>query len=612
HWVYGVEAAHYVVHLSNVHNITVDWIYAADSGTGLRIDGGCGGSCGNITVTRIMVNQTAPADTFSYGIYLGGPIHGLYLEGITLSTLSFGMDINTAPGSKVTVRDLQTDGSVTTLFNLDMDYYGIDMEVYDSILSASSEIANLVSDTADVNVSLINSPMGSGALSLLGEALLNVSWYLNLTLQDGSLAPLDCTLNTNYHGGGLFSSLDMADGEGQLILTERSINETGEIDIFFDLDLVVQSDVPVHYMLGENMHIDENRDLVFVFDIPPYNDMPGDIEFEEDGEYEVNLSEFFHDLEMDLTYDIFSGPDLDPVLGGGLYPLLSIGTVENDWNGASWVTIEATDGGENVTSTNVTVNVLPINDAPRLLIDPPYLEIEEEGTGYFNFTGLVMDPEGDDIIWTVSEAVGLDLDWDEDKLNLTFTGEENWFGLTVIDLNITDGVDWTIVPIEVNVTSVNDIPTWTLMLKNGNEAPMVEYVYNETTNWTVYLLETEEDIPVEFWINATDIETAELIYSFVGADLLHGTMEVEMYQIEIIVNETTNETEMQNITVPMNFTYTPFENDNNGDLVKFIVSDGEGQTETWVWFHVMPVNDPIEFTAPAEWNVTVDIGTLFT
>ncbi|MEA3558841.1 MAG: hypothetical protein U9R75_06255, partial [Candidatus Thermoplasmatota archaeon] len=42
------------------------------------------------------------------------------------------------------------------------------------------------------------------------------------------------------------------------------------------------------------------------------------------------------------------------------------------------------------------------------------------------------------------------------------------------------------------------------------------------------------------------------------------------------------------------------------------VSDGEGQTETWVWFHVMPVNDPIEFTAPAEWNVTVDIGTLFT
>ncbi|MEA3558899.1 MAG: hypothetical protein U9R75_06550, partial [Candidatus Thermoplasmatota archaeon] len=150
HWVYGVEAAHYVVHLSNVHNITVDWIYAADSGTGLRIDGGCGGECGNITATRIMVNQTAPASPSSYGINLGGPIHGLYLEDITLSNLSFGIDINTYPGSKVTVRGLQTYGSINTLFNLDQDYQGIDMEVYDSFLEAV-EIACLESDTADVN-----------------------------------------------------------------------------------------------------------------------------------------------------------------------------------------------------------------------------------------------------------------------------------------------------------------------------------------------------------------------------------------------------------------------------------------------------------------------------
>ncbi|MCK5773708.1 MAG: hypothetical protein KAH57_07950, partial [Thermoplasmata archaeon] len=494
----------------------------------------------------------------------------------------------------------------------DQDYYGIEMDVYDSYLEATSEIAYLISDTADVNVNLINSTMGPGSISLTGEALFNVSWYLNLTMQDGGMAPLDCALNTYYHGGDLFSTLHMPDGEGQLILTERSIYETGQKDLFFDLDLVVQNDGFVHYMLGENMHIDDNSDLAFILNLPPYNEMPEDIEFDEDEAYEVNLSEFFHDLENDLTYETSSGPDLDPKVVEGLYPLLTIETAENDWNGASWVVIEATDGGGNATSANVTVNVHPVNDAPRFTADIPEFKIIEEGTGYFNFTGIMMDPEGDAMTWTIPETVGLDLDWDEDNWNLTFTGIENWFGLTGIDVNVTDGEDWINVYIEVNVTPVNDIPTWSLMLKNGTEAPMAEYVYNETTNWTVYLIETDEDVPVEFWIDASDIETAELLYSFGGADLLHGTVDVEVYQIEVIVNATTNETEMQNVTVPMNFTYTPLEDDSLGDVVMFNVTDGEDTMSYKVWFRVAPVNDPPVFTAPSEWNTTADLDTLIT
>ncbi|MCK5772330.1 MAG: hypothetical protein KAH57_00940, partial [Thermoplasmata archaeon] len=166
HWVYGIEASNYVVQLSNAHNITIDQLFSSDSGTGLRIDGGCGGSCGNITATRIIANQTAPAALSSYGITLWGPIHGLYMEDISLTTLSYGIDLNTAPGSKVTVRDLMVYWSVETLFNLDQDYYGIEMDVYDSYLEATSEIAYLISDTADVNVNLINSTMGPGSISL--------------------------------------------------------------------------------------------------------------------------------------------------------------------------------------------------------------------------------------------------------------------------------------------------------------------------------------------------------------------------------------------------------------------------------------------------------------
>jgi hypothetical protein len=43
-----------------------------------------------------------------------------------------------------------------------------------------------------------------------------------------------------------------------------------------------------------------------------------------------------------------------------------------------------------------------------------------------------------------------------------------------------------------------------------------------------------------------------------------------------------------------------------------MVGDGENSTIVRVWFNVTPVNDPIEFDAPSDWNASVDLNIAFT
>ncbi|MCK5772329.1 MAG: hypothetical protein KAH57_00935 [Thermoplasmata archaeon] len=483
-------------------------------------------------------------------------------------------------------------------------------------LSAEEETMIMNGSTNPQRVEFINTTWNAGSPNeLAGDAYLNVSWNMDVSIADGIGRPINSRLTIQPSGGGPLNQMDSNVGEfNKVLMKDRSIDPSG-YDLLYLYDLTfISNDHPGEFQTVEDHHVGEYTLWEIEINLPPSNDLPGTLDVDEDQWLELDLYDHFIDPEgevMEFKFNISSSLDLVQT-GGSTSGDIKFRNKQPDWHGIGWVEITATDSGGKTTTANATVEVHAVNDGPRFTAEIPEFEIMEEGTGYFNFTGVVTDPEGDAITWTIPDAEGLDLDWDEDHWNLTFTGVENWFGLTGIDVNITDGTYWSIDHIVVNVTPVNDIPTWSLMLKNGTEAPLVEYFHNETTNWTVYLIETDEDLPVEFWINASDAEGAELLYSFVGAYLVHGAIEVEMYQIEVIVNATTNETEMQNVTVPMNFTYTPMENDFLGDLVLFNVSDGEDTMSCAVWFKVAPVNDLPVFTAPSEWNITADLDTLAT
>ena len=549
--------------------------------------------------------------------------NGIYMNGLCEIKFTNGVIDNCNRGLFLEWTDV---GTSVNFDNVDLEKTNIAVELEshsngalrftDCDLNVNNNTVILDGSSNPQRVEFINTTWnGESPNEIVGDAYLNVSWHMDVRIMNGIGEPIDSRLTVQPSGGGSPYQMNSNVGEfNKILMKDRSIDPSGD-DLIYLYDLTFMSnDHPGEFQTFNSYHVGGYTFFGIEIDLPPSNDLPGNLDVDEDQWLELELYDHFTDPEsLEMEFEFKMSPSIDLVqTGGSTSGDIMIRNKEPDWHGTGWVEITATDSGGKTTTANTTVEVHAVNDAPVFTEVIPEFEMIEEGTGYFNFTGIVVDPEGDAMTWTIPDAEGLDLDWDEENLNLTFTGIENWFGLTGMDVNVTDGLDWTVIPIVVNVTPVNDIPTWSLMLKNGTEAPMMEYIYNETTNWTVYLIETDEDLPVEFWINASDAEAAELLYSFVGADLLHGIVEVEMYQIEVIVNATTNETEMQDITVPMNFTYSPLENDHLGDIVMFNVSDGEETVSYRVWFKVAPINDPPVFTAPSEWNITVDMDTLST
>ena len=89
-----------------------------------------------------------------------------------------------------------------------------------------------------------------------------------------------------------------------------------------------------------------------------------------------------------------------------------------------------------------------------------------------------------------------------------------------------DDSGWDLI---VNVTPVNDIPMVKVMWANGTEVDQVEYVWNETTNITVWEVTTKEDMAVEFGFYYMDVETDEPASILIYTDLMHG--ELPQFQI---------------------------------------------------------------------------------
>ncbi|MCK5773403.1 MAG: hypothetical protein KAH57_06405, partial [Thermoplasmata archaeon] len=330
------------------------------------------------------------------------------------------------------------------------------------------------------------------------------------------------------------------------------------------------------------------------------------LEVDEDEWLNLDLNDNFTDPEgEDLYFEVVASPELQVnQIGGHGSGTIKIRGAEDNWFGDGWLYVNATDPSGNMTEANVTVSVLSVNDMPFMVTIPlPELEVEEDSSVYINFTGMADDVESD-VTWAADAVDNCVLTWDDSHINLTITPDANWFGMLEIPLNISDGEDWLLETLFVNVTSVNDMPEVAFMWSNGTEVEMVEYVWNETVNITVYEITTLEDVSVDFWINATDIETMALTYYFDGEALTHGSIDVETFEYLNETNVTVTE------IVPMNFSYMPNLDDLAGDLVMFNVSDGDADLGFWVWFNVAGVNDRPTFDAPVEWNVTVEVDNL--
>ncbi|CAM5224899.1 tandem-95 repeat protein [Alishewanella longhuensis] len=221
-------------------------------------------------------------------------------------------------------------------------------------------------------------------------------------------------------------------------------------------------------------------------------------------------------------------------------------TPNANYNGSDSFVVTISDGQGGSTTSTVTLNVTPVNDAP---VSADQTLSTQEDTA-LNGAIVANDIDGDNLAYslTTSPANGT-LVLNADSGTFTYTPNANYNGSDSFVVTISDGQGGsTTSTVTLNVTPVNDAP-----------------VSADQT------LSTEEDTALNGAIVADDIDGDDLAYSL-STSPANGT---------VVLNAETG-----------TFTYTPNANFNGSDSFVVTISDGQGgSTTSTVTLNVTPVND---------------------
>lgn len=130
-----------------------------------------------------------------------------------------------------------------------------------------------------------------------------------------------------------------------------------------------------------------------------------------------------------------------------------------NYNGSDEFELELTDGNGYVTQRVVSVDVLSINDSPRITIEDTIVT-NEDGDVVLDFS--YEDADGDVVVATISSQANSG-DITIDGTSVTYSPNENFYGSDTFTLSLTDGNGFvTTKTVSVTVESVNDEPVVTI------------------------------------------------------------------------------------------------------------------------------------------------------
>lgn len=270
--------------------------------------------------------------------------------------------------------------------------------------------------------------------------------------------------------------------------------------------------------------------------ITPVNDAPvsNGQNLVTDEDTPINGQVVATDIDGDtLSYTLSGQPangivSINPATGGFVY------TPNANYNGSDGFVVTISDGNGGTTTSRINIGITPVNDAPvagNLNLTTPEdtpvtgqvsaTDVDGDTLGYV-ITGL---PANGSV--SINPATG----------NFTYTPNANYHGSDSFVVTVSDGKGGTVTSVvTIGVTPVNDAPV------TGNQN-----------------LTTDENVPLNGAISATDIDGDTLSFSLSGSPV-HGTL---------VLNGATG-----------TFTYTPNAGYNGSDSFVVIVSDGNGGTTT--------------------------------
>lgn len=293
--------------------------------------------------------------------------------------------------------------------------------------------------------------------------------------------------------------------------------------------------------------------------------------FLEDRSEYIDLSYYVIDSDddlLDLNITVINSPDIEVTLN---IPIMVLYSKEADWSGTSYVLFNISDSHGAYTHLNLSVTILPDNDAPMILA-PNSMEIAEDEIRVVNLTGWEFDKDSESLTWSLF-IDGTNVHADINASNLTLQPVKDWSGSDTISLNLSDGDLSVTHALTIEVNPVNDPPIM--------EVPDMISLREDTITY----------------INLTELNTHD-------PDGDSITWEVRNF---------TNL--FKAVSFPLNGTMriVPSLDANGEGTISVNMKDNKGG-ETPVSFHVwvIPVNDPPQMNIPENWTYPVNVGESIT
>ena len=285
---------------------------------------------------------------------------------------------------------------------------------------------------------------------------------------------------------------------------------------------------------------------------------------ETDEDTPLQLSVIYNDFDNDIELMASSSVngfsfDFDEVSRSE--SLLSITSPEN-YNGLATITINASEvDGDLSVSQIFNLNILEINDPPTLapLED---ITINEDDSILINL--VAEDVDYDNLLFSATSDSENILVFVENNL-LTIRGDENYFGNSIINVDVFD------------TENATDSQSFEISISSVNDAPVVNDINSEVL----------EDGIVSIFPDGEDIENDELSFSIVDQPENGAISLVSWF-----------------------FTYEPNENFNGSDSFTYVAYDGESySSEATVNIIINPDNDSPTITDVN--NKTINEGEIF-
>ena len=294
---------------------------------------------------------------------------------------------------------------------------------------------------------------------------------------------------------------------------------------------------------------------VTVYDVnrpPVWNVEPTDLTIEEDGILETTFYASDPDGD-DIEYSVYDEDEefeIDPDTGELYWE-----APEDDYG--EWeIEVSATDSQETIYA-ELTVTVTPVNDAPEISELPGVMFEEDTSSISIPLDDYVTDIDNDDseLTWSFSGDGNVNPTIDEGR-NLFFTAAQDYFGVGIVTLTVSDGEFEVSRDLEVDVTPVNDAP-------EISELPEVSFEEDSVSG--SFLLDD--------YVTDIDNDDSGLIWSFSGNENIHPA-----------------------IDWGRNLVFTAEENYFGSELITLTVSDGEFEVSAAFDVWVTAVNDGPEIS----------------